>query len=307
MDISKITYHRLEAHHLKDVQFLFKNVFNKKVTIDYLSAKYNTNYVGVSFLCTIAFDGDQPVAFYGALPQRFIGKTGSFLIAHACDSFTLKEYQGKGIHFQLAQLAYQLMKQHQVKMVYAFHSENTFHSTKKLGWLSHTHLQRFHVYIKTIPQSKVYRKIGLAHLYQTKIARTLNALKTTTEITFTSHSNYHQNYSNEFYQYKNSFYPHVQLELEGCRFFCKVDAIMQIGFFTYPSIDQFSKAITSLKMICKKLGINEILFQVSPNSNMSTALKTITEPQQSWLVGYLPFEELDITEFEFTFADLDTF
>ena len=50
-----------------------------------------------------------------------------------------------------------------------------------------------------------------------------------------------------------------------------------------------------------------ILFQVSPNSSMSTVLKTITEPQQSWLVGYLPFEELDITEFEFTFADLDTF
>jgi hypothetical protein len=50
-----------------------------------------------------------------------------------------------------------------------------------------------------------------------------------------------------------------------------------------------------------------ILFQVSPNSSMSTVLKTITEPQQSWLVVYLPFEELDITEFEFTFADLDTF
>ena len=82
---------------------------------------------------------------------------------------------------------------------------------------------------------------------------------------------------------------------------------MQIGFFTYPTIEHFKKAMESLKIICKKLGINEILFQVSPNSSMSTALKTITEPQQSWLVGYLPFEDMDITEFEFTFADLDTF
>jgi hypothetical protein len=307
MDISKITYHRMEAKHLKDVQFLFKKVFNKNVTIDYLSAKYNTNYVGVSFLGTIAFDGEQPVAFYGALPQRFNGKAGSFLVAHACDSFTLQEYQGRGIHFQLAQLAYQLMRQHQVKMVYAFHSENTFHSTKKLDWLSHIHLQRFHIYIKTIPQSKFFRKIGLSDYFQRKIDRTLNSLKATSEISFNSDSNCYQDYQNEFYQYKNSIYPHFQLELEGCRFFCKVEAIMQIGFFTYPTIEHFKKAMESLKIICKKLGINEILFQVSPNSSMSTALKTITEPQQSWLVGYLPFEDMDITEFEFTFADLDTF
>jgi hypothetical protein len=307
MDISNVTYHRLEVQHLNDVQFLFCKVFKRKVTIEYLRAKYNTDYVGMSFLCTIAYNGTQPVAFYGALPQCFAGNSDSFLVVHACDSITLQEYQGKGTHFQLALLAYQIMKQYKVKFVYAFHSVNTFHSTKKLGWLSHIHLQRFHIYVKTIPQSKIYKKIGFSHHYQAKIAKTFISLQSKTEMSFVSAFTYHQNYQTEFYTYKNSFYPHFQLELDGCQFYFKVDAIMKIGFFTYPSEEQFKKAIETLKMICSRLGINEILFQVSPNTTMASVLKTVTEPQQSWLVGFLPFEEIDLNEFEFTFADLDTF
>jgi len=40
---------------------------------------------------------------------------------------------------------------------------------------------------------------------------------------------------------------------------------------------------------------------------MFNALSSVVEAKQSWRIGYLAFEELDFSQFEFTYADLDTF
>jgi hypothetical protein len=59
--------------------------------------------------------------------------------------------------------------------------------------------------------------------------------------------------------------------------------------------------------IAKKLGVNEIHFQCSENSMMYSGLVKEMNPQSSWKIGYLLFDEIAIEEFEFTYANLDTF
>jgi GNAT superfamily N-acetyltransferase len=307
MTDANITYYRLEDHHMMDVQYLFWAVFRKKVTLDYLRMKYATAYAGAKYICSIAYDGNLPIAFYGALPQRFVSKDTPILAAHACDSFTLKNYQGKGIHYNLALHAYEIMKASNVKFVYAFHSDNTYHSTKKLGWLTHHPMQRFHIKTTTFPLAKLYKKIGLAGFHQKKIAALLKPYESKKNIAFHSHFAFHQAFNNDFLTYKNGFFPHFWIELYDCQFLVKVDALLQIGFFNYSSFENLLLAIKQLKKLCVKMGVTELLFQVTADSGMSSALQKITAPQPSWLIGYLPFEEINLSEFEFTFADLDTF
>lgn len=81
------------------------------MSLTYLKNKYNTTYVGVEFICSIAYHNKTPVAFYGAIPQKFSNSDSTLLVAHACDSFTIKKYQGQCIHYQLVKLSYRSMKE----------------------------------------------------------------------------------------------------------------------------------------------------------------------------------------------------
>ena len=163
----KDTYHikRLEDCDLKSLQSLILTVFKKKFSIEYLSNKYNTSYLNIKFICFIAYVKNTPVAFYGAIPQFFSNGHKNILVAHACDSFTVKTHQKKGLHFILAQKSYEVMRENGISLVYAFHSENTFYSTKKLGWKTHHKMARFHFKTHSFPIAKALDKLRINRLY----------------------------------------------------------------------------------------------------------------------------------------------
>ena len=302
------TYKRLDDSCLADVQYLFLTVFNKKKTIPYIKNKYDTSYLGVKYICYIAYHDDKPVAFYGAIPQKFSSKSTSILVAHACDSFTLNNYQKKGLHYNLALKTYELMKSEGIKFVYAFHSENTYFSTKKLGWLEYKKMQRFQFTIATFPIAKLIKKLHLDKIYLHFCTSFLKKHSNTNHdnIVFSSQK-FKQYNQSDFINYKNGFNKHFMITLYGCCLWIKIDAILHVGFFTSTTDENFKKAITKLKKIAFFLGINEILFQVLIDSKEYQLLSQIETPKDSWLIGYLPFETINLDDLEFNYADLDTF
>ena len=301
-------YKRLDDDCLEDVQYLFRIVFNKTQTISYIKNKYNTSYLGVKYICHIAYFKDKPVAFYGAIPQKFSSTSSSILVAHACDSFTVKEFQNKGLHYNLALLSYELMKVEGIKFVYAYHSENTYFSTKKLGWLEHKKMQRFHFGINTFPLSKGIKKLHLEKKYQKICSVYLTKFQNSKNYSNSLYTNrFLQEYDRDFIQYKNSFNKHYFIELNDCNFWIKIDSVLHIGFFRTTSNENFKKALRKLKTIAFFLGITEILFQVLIDSKEYQLLSKLQTPKESWLVGYLPFQSINLEEFEFNYADLDTF
>lgn len=306
MEQLDFTYKRLDDHCIKDVQYLFLKVFNKKKSATYIKNKYNTTYLGIKNICFIAYHNSMPVAFYGAIPQKFATHSSSILVAHACDSFTLPEYQKKGLHYNLALKSYELMKSEGIQFVYAYHSENTYFSTKKLNWLEHKKMERFHLKISTIPLAKIVKKTHLHSFYKKICDLSFNRFLSPNKYLLSTNT-YKQIYNEDYIRYKNGFNTHYLIELNKCIFWIKVDAVLHVGFFSSNSEEEFKKAIKKLKKIASLLGINEILFQVLADSKEHHLLSKITEAKPSWLIGYLPFESINIDNFEFNYADLDTF
>ena len=309
MENTDYSYSQFEERHIKDAQYIFKSAFKLIVSEAFIRNKYDTSYLGIESISTIAYDKEKPVAFYGAIPQLFSNGKEEILIAHACDSYTLPEYQKKGLHYNLALKSYELMRKNEVKMVCAFHSENTFFSTKKLNWKEHKNLVRFHIKTNNIPSSKIYNKLGFNSVTHTKALKSLQPyLIEDTKSPFSKTEYFHQKYTSEFYKYKNGFNNHFLIKIEGCSFYLKLNSIVNVGFFDFDSEENFKIGIEKLKVITSKMGFNEILFQVDSLSNQYDTLLKISPPEPSWLLGYLPFDEMiDITAFRFNFADLDTF
>lgn len=298
---------RVDGSDFIAIKELFWKVFKKRVSVDYLTNKYNTSFLGIDFICSIAYCDNIPVAFYGALPQLFENGKDKIYVAHACDSYTLPEHQRQGLHYQLAIFAYDIMKSYDIKFVYAFHSENTYQSTKKLHWKEHKNLKRFHINTYTLPLGKVLNKITISKIYSLFFRKRVTASQIK-KLKKDNQDKFQLELSKNFIDYKNTFNDHYSFEADGCVFWFKIQAIIHIGKFYAPSEQAFKKAIKKLKRKARFLGITELLFQVDTNSKMITYLNTISQPQQSWLVGYLDFDpSVNLSDFSFSYLDLDTF
>lgn len=307
--IFKNIYHikRVEHNDFPAIKTLFWDVFKKKVSVHYLQQKYNTSYLGVNYICSIAYFNSVPVAFYGAIPQKFKTYNKDVLIAQACDSFTLKAHQRKGLHEALAKFSYRVMKLYHIKYVYAFHSKNTYMSTKKLHWKEYKHLQRFHIKVNTLPISKALNIINLNTFYQlffnSKTPK--NAVK---YLNIEHPEKFKIEFNKQFIDYKNKLNTHYFFEAYGCIFWFKIQAVIHVGKFYAPNEIVFKKAIARFKLKAFCLGIPEILFQVDNQSNMYTYLKTIGTAKPSWLLGYLNFDEnVNLNEYLFSYINIDTF
>ena len=291
-----------------DLQFLFKKVFGKNVTIEYLKAKYDTSYTGHKHKATIAFDGIRPVAFYGVIPQIFRLNGKEELVGHTCDSITVPEHQRKGLHADLARKCYDELVRCDFKFVYAFHSENTYHSTKKLGWNEQMRMTATPVQCNQLPFGQLADILGWSDLCQDRLRAQLQYAFIDTGC----HSEVKDMkmdgrlYSAESNAY-HSFTKNFWVELEGCTFWLKTDRIVHVGCTQAPDEASFKNGFRVLKKACAKAGFNRILFQTHPLSAVHTVVQGAGNPVESWLVGYKAFDELDLTKVLFEYADLDTF
>lgn len=298
---------KLEESDFPAVQELLWKVFQKKSSVLALKHKYDASHLALEYVSTIAYKDEIPVAFYGAILQKFRKHEQEIIVAQACDSSTLKAHQGKGLHFELAKLSYEIMQNQNVSCVYAFLNENSFHSTKKLGWHSYFNMQRFHVKVNTFPLAKALNKFSLNGFYDYFFNKK-STEKLLVALTNQHEEKYTQVIDQEFITHKNKLKNHYTVKLEDCIFWIKIERILQVGLCYADSEVSLQKAIEKLKRKAFYLGIPEILFQVDPKSKLSKQLTTIVLPKESWHVGYLPFDsKIDLKDFIFTYAAVDTF
>lgn len=306
---NQFEYFILSEDRMTDLSYLFWESFHKRRSPEYLQRKYNTQYLDAEKIASIAYDGDQVVACYGAIPQRFGNQKSSFLVAHACDSFTIPTYQRRGLHYNSARFAYDQMKAKGLKMVYAFHSDNTLMSTHKLGWKVHHKMQRFHLQTGIPPFSKAIVKAGFGEWLARRAKKTLSPYQCEAFPNPLMSEGFvcHQ-YEDNFFKYKNGFQKHFHIMLADCRFYLKFDRILHVGYFDFPNKEQLGQALKQLKQIARRIGINEVLFQVDPVTQQYQGLKSFLPAQGSWPIGYLCFDgHFDINKAAFNYADLDTF
>jgi GNAT superfamily N-acetyltransferase len=302
---------RLSDERLPDVQRLLAEVLHKKVTQDYLKIKYDTRYLGVQYLSAIAYDGDVPIAFYGTVPQPFTHPSGAKMIGcHGVDSMTLDSYQRRGLHQKLALTTYAWMRAEGVSVVFAFHSENTYHSCKKLDWKEWGRLRGYWVKGAALPLAKVWRRLPI--LNDMHVSRVNKALrKFAIDPQAFTNSNMHLGwaveYSPAFFASKR-FHRQYLIALAGVKFWLSIDAVVRVGDAHFEDVDHFWRGVTALQSLCRRLGYGQILFQTYPGSAIDLALASKLDGFESWIAGYLDLAPgLDFEEYRPAYADQDSF
>lgn len=310
---SKYRFERISEDRIKDIVPVFNALFRKKFTEKYLRRKYDTAYCGLSHVCYMAYDDDgSAVAFYGSLPYRFLYKGREVYIVEACDSLTLPDHQKKGLHFQLANLSYEFMRQNKVLFVFALHSATTFHHTKRLQWENLEHLHRYHIRPLTLPLNKLlFRMPAFLH-------RTYTRLVKKSWKKYISEEGWFENplhaegflsvrYSPEFFRYKQAGGSFL-LKISGKQIWVKIEGALLVGAMEDCDLTTFREILLQLQRMCQWVGINEILFQISPGTRLDAMLSTLFPALPSWLVGYLNFSsDIPFEALKFNYGDLDSF
>jgi hypothetical protein len=308
--MDNLQIHRLTDERVKDVQYLIKTVFNKFYSIDYLTHKYSRSVLGVKHVCCLGYINEKPVAFYGALPHLVSVNGQEDIVAQTCDSYTAKAYQGRGIHKKMALASYEVMKKSNVKAVFALHSENTYHSCKKLGWDDGFTIKRMHLKRKILfPYFKLLSKYTfLRSLKERKVKRALLGFKLVHEIEnpLKKSHRFYAIFDQEYIKYKNAFNNYI-IEVSGCRLWLKFNSIIMVGAINGLNHQNCAQVISALKRLMTRLGTNEVLFQMGEYDPAFEILSREMKPKESYRVGHLALDSaVNFHDFRVNYIELDS-
>lgn len=304
----------LDQQRLSDVQRLAKLAFNVEYTLEHLSHKYNTaDYCGQQFLCCIGYINNDPVAFYGGIPQVYFNHYSreSILLVQTCDSYTLPGYQGKGLHKRLALASYELMKAQGVKAVFALHSENTFESCKRLDWQLQCELLLFQIEKKNgIPWLKILDKFRFLNTFSSKRVLRIITNHFSRSSTFNNEhckEGFGAHYSKEFIEYKNKYRCFI-IELAGCKLWLRIKSVVYIGAIENITEENVDAVLDGLEVLLKLLGTDKVFIELHPRHTASRILRTRLKSKNAYKVGYKCLDSnFDFNNVVINYSDLDSF
>lgn len=297
-------FERLEDRHFPAVSHIFKAAFGIKRSPAYLKAKYDTAWCGVRHVAHLAFKGDTPAGFYGAVPQRFRRGDATLLGAHTCDSFVVPEFQRQGLHRELALRTYDHMREVDIRFVYAYHSEATYRQCQKLGWADLAQLRGYYLPTGAWPGMKVRNR-----LFPGKWPAAFDNLERLVSMpnSQASEDTLTLDYCPEFFTYK-SFTPNRVLQLGASKVWLKTGGTLLVGDMQAEDTETLKNDLETLRTLAGRVGYGRILFQVFPGSTIDLLLKEVAVGFDSWPISYKCLSDpIEMSVWRGNFGDLDTF
>ncbi|MEM9023613.1 MAG: GNAT family N-acetyltransferase [Bacteroidota bacterium] len=303
---------RLNASNILDLIPLYREVFGKHVTPTYVTKKYDTAYLKVGFLGHIAYEGDKPVGYYGAVPFRITYQGQTELAAQSGDAMTRPGYAGKGIFTHLGELTDALLVDEKVRFVYGWPNQNSYFGyVKKLHWVHKENMQRYAIPVRSLPLEKASRALKvLRPWYEQRSARILDPLRS-------GHSRLDSSVVDSawggtlrdeaFFRYK-SFLGNRLCEVAGVPVWLKADTRLLVGDMAVLPDAELLPVLQGLKQLAARLGLREVVFQVSPGAPLDRFFSRHVPPIESWAIGYKNYSsDFPLDRLRFTYGDLDTF
>lgn len=303
---------RLTRDKLKDVQYLIKEVFNKKYSLKYLENKYNTlKYCDIEYISKIAYLNSKPVGFYGVLPLVFKEKEEQYIGAQVCDLCIVKDYRGREIHALLRNSFYETAAQLKIDFVYGFLNENSRAAYKKTNWKEYDKFKRFEIDTKfTFSVFKILSKYPLLiNIKRKRIEKVLNNYRGQFEFKndYLKEDFLAARYTGAYINYKN-FKNNTIIKIEDCLVWLKLDFSMQIGAFQNLNDNNFLIVFNELENIAKKLKIDKIIIQLSEDTKQFKLLSSNFKIKESWVVAYYLFNnKVNFNNARFNWIELDSF
>jgi hypothetical protein len=309
---SLYTTERLGLNNIADMDFLYKAVYKQERPAGFFRNKYDTTYTGAKNIGYLAYNQrHQPIAFYGVIPTVIWYNGKTILAAQSADTMTHPGYRNMRLFTALANLTYTLCKQEGIRLVFGFPNQNSLPGFIKMGWHITENLDSFQIRVGgVLPLQMIARKYqALGPLYNWYVDKILkNYLKDKNGV---QNSVLADGYNGVFrddgyFKYK-SYSPTRVIEIDGARFWIKLQNGLQVGDVENVAED-FESVLQKLKTLARKLGVTQIYFQASPQTRLHTLLVRNYTAVPAFQAGFKNIEgDLVSENIKFTLADIDIF
>lgn len=316
-------YHfkRIEPDNLADLVFLVKKVAKKQLSTDYYRKKYSTPWAAGRYHGWLAYDAQtgQVVSVAAALPLRAGLPDGRQVpLTQMIETFTLPEHRGKGLMTFMVNKILAEHKEQGTPLFFGLLNQNNVHGfVKKLGFTFTGKMVRFQLKISTFPLEALCRRMGVPGLYQRWANRVLAPFFAPPDAPPLPNSVVREGntgvlHDEQFFKYK-SFTFNRLCRFAGIDTWLKFESGLLVGDVGLPDHcpdAQFDEWLATLRVIARRAGLKQILFQTHPQSQLGRMLAARYEAKSSWAVCCLAANEdwqplLDTMRFGY--GDFETF
>ena len=293
---------RISKERLKDLIPLYKNAFSKNVSLNYFQKKFDTKIFGAEYIGFIAYAKEQAAAYYGLFPCQVMYEGKILLSAVSGDTMTHTEHRGKGLFVELSKRTFLLAKESGVKFAYGFPNQNSLKGSIDSGWkYLGDHLKNYTIKIKTIPVSRITKKLNLGRLSSVNESEQFSNSLSGKEGGCVLHDKNYFNYK--------SYSSKLMIAINGVKVWCKLDGILKIGDVERVKNFDITNFLDGLRAYAFKRGIPEIQFVTSNGTWLDTELAKKLEGRKVFPVAHydLDADGIDLSKMKYGMCDLDTF
>jgi hypothetical protein len=294
-----------------DLAVLHKAVYGIDQPVGYWQQKYNTAYTGAQYIGFIAYKSDLPVAYYGVMPCFIQSGSSSILSAQSGDTMTHPQYRYKGMFVELATRTYELCRNEGIRLIFGFPNQNSYHGlVNKLGWIVTGYMDRFTIPVSTFPLERLMKKFSRSRRwYQRYCQRILQQYCTPyagLPNAFIGEGFAGVQRDEVFLQYKS--YGNTQVfKIGNAAIWARIKDGFMIGDMQVPG-NEFDIVMRRIKRVAARLGVRQIIFQVSPGTRLHALFVQRFTPSPSFPVVFRDLGAgIDLPAIKFTFGDIDVF
>lgn len=306
------TFERLSPERVKDVHGLFLVSSKLNRSLNDFKKKYDTKYMGISYLGYIAYDKfKKPAAFYCIIPTTALINNTSVLIAQATDAITHPSHQHKGLFTKLILLTNELAKINGIHFIFGVPNQSSFSVYKKLSWPQNGIIYRYILTVPMIPFAQLFRKSTiLRDIYQKWVRILLLFFKEgTLDINNSNTDTEHFGIKRDslYTEYKR-FSNNYLIRLSGKSVWLKFEGTLKIGEVEELTQKELKSIIRRIRLLAFFSGIHKIQYQCSSKSAQRNIFREIFKEEPGLPIVYLNLSgKYSPENLVLSLADLDTF
>ncbi|MCR8559975.1 GNAT family N-acetyltransferase [Mucilaginibacter sp. BJC16-A38] len=302
---------RLNKENLPDVEKLFTAVYDKQAAPCFFAKKYNTAFTGVEYTGFIAYNDDQPVAFYAVIPCFLLVNNEPILAAQSADTMTHPDHRNKGLFIELALTTFLLCQELNIRVLFGFPNQNSLPGfVKKLGWTVTDTMDCFIIHTgsfswkRALNKLPVLKKFAFDHQKNTIKRRMAEDQRLENSVFKDGCDGVYRD--DAYFKYK-TYNDTFLIKAAGSISWVKTSGALLVGDIKIQA-DDFDDMIYELKKLANKLGLRQIHFHASPGTTLHSLFAMRFNSIPSFPVIFkLLGEELPLDKIKFTSADIDTF
>lgn len=310
--MSDFCYEKITSSRLKDVVLFFnqERQFNYKDNYFYKKYKADKNSNFISIICS---SKNEIISHSAVTPQIFSNKNNvnfNVLSGEVGDTLTHKSYRRMGLFKNVNERIIHEAKNSNYSFLYRFPNPSTKNGLlKHLGYKEKESFYKFKFSCFTlIPTIKILNKFKLFKI-RTLYGKLISYLSFSSKLVFES-SLWDQGFNcikhdKDFFKYKENN-DNFKINFLGDKYWFKFQDGIIIGDF---SIKKKRYFLLKLRILCFLIGVHEVQFMICKDTKEYNFLSKFSKPSVHISVCYhdLNHEKFNISNYKFTYADVDTF